>query len=139
MSAASTDDVAISVGILSTLSEISHGSPSCEFAIRSGGHSVASGQANIKLGVTLDLSSLDTLEVLEGNTVTSIGPGARWGEVYLYLDSLKLATTGGRVAEVGVGGLTTGGWPHSIQIIRYLTNHSYRRYIILLTSPRLCL
>jgi hypothetical protein len=42
-------------------------------------------------------------------TVTSIGPGARWGEVYPILDVMGLALTGGRDARVGVGGLSTGG------------------------------
>ncbi|KAI9820173.1 MAG: hypothetical protein M1827_005795 [Pycnora praestabilis] len=81
----------------------------CQFAIRSGGHTSWAGAANIQDGVTIDLSSLNQVNVSANNTVTSVGAGARWGDVYLKLDALNLATSGGRVAQVGVGGLTTGG------------------------------
>jgi FAD/FMN-containing dehydrogenase len=69
------------------------------------------GAANIERGVTLDLSALNQVIVStsDNQTITSIGPGARWKDVYLKLDALNLTVTGGRVAEVGVGGLTLGG------------------------------
>lgn len=43
-----------------------------------------------------------------GYTV-SIGPGARWGQVYDYLAAKGVSVPGGRAASVGVGGLTLGG------------------------------
>ena len=67
------------------------------------------GAANIAEGVTIDLSALNSVVVNEAQTITSIGVGARWEQVYLALDAMGLATSGGRVAPVGVGGLTTGG------------------------------
>lgn len=38
-----------------------------------------------------------------------VGPGARWIDVYQYLDPLKLTAIGGRVETVGVSGLILGG------------------------------
>ncbi|KAL8773027.1 MAG: hypothetical protein Q9209_002047 [Squamulea sp. 1 TL-2023] len=41
--------------------------------------------------------------------MTSVGPGARWEDVYSKLDPLNLSVVGGRVLTVGVAGLTLGG------------------------------
>lgn len=67
------------------------------------------GAADIQNGVTIDLSAMQNITVSSNCRITSIGPGARWEDVYLRLDSVGLAVAGGRVAEVGVGGLLTGG------------------------------
>jgi len=67
------------------------------------------GAADIQNGVTIDLSAMRNITVSSNRTITSIGSGARWEDVYLQLDSVGLAVAGGRVAEVGVGGLLTGG------------------------------
>lgn len=73
------------------------------------------GAANIDSGVVIDLRSMKTITAnvvdmgAERATIVSIGAGARWGEVYSYLDPLKLATMGGRVSDIGVAGLTLGG------------------------------
>jgi hypothetical protein len=45
-----------------------------------------------------------------GQDSVSIGPGARWEDVYKRLDPLEIGVTGGRVGDVGVPGLITGGW-----------------------------
>ncbi|PYH35827.1 FAD-binding oxidoreductase [Aspergillus neoniger CBS 115656] len=79
-----------------------------EFAIRSGGHAVFAGAANIASGVTIDLSALDTITINDDRTVT-VGVGATWGDVYAALEPLNLMVAGGRDAPVGVGGLSTGG------------------------------
>ncbi|KAF3393067.1 putative FAD-linked oxidoreductase [Talaromyces pinophilus] len=63
------------------------------FAIRSGGHTYWAGAANIADGVVVDLT----------------GVGASWGTLYSLLDPLGLSVNGGRVAGVGVGGLSLGG------------------------------
>lgn len=95
----------------------------CRFAIRSGGHGSAHNAANIAGGVTVDLSRLSdiTISPYPGIAATnpvnstarsallSVGPGATWGEVYARLDELHLGVNGGRVAGVGIGGLTLGG------------------------------
>lgn len=81
----------------------------CLFAIRGGGHTPYAGSSNIEQGVTIDLSFMKDVTVNDERTVTSIGPGARWLDVYLKLDSMDLAVSGGRVSSVGVAGLTLGG------------------------------
>ncbi|KAI9790767.1 MAG: hypothetical protein M1833_001763 [Piccolia ochrophora] len=81
----------------------------CRFAVRSGGHTPWKGSANIDKGVTFDLRSLNQVSVRTDSKVTSVGPGAKWSDVYSKLDTLNLAVTGGRVGSVGVGGLITGG------------------------------
>lgn len=39
----------------------------------------------------------------------SLGPGLRWGDVYNALDSYGVSLIGGRIPQVGVGGLILGG------------------------------
>jgi hypothetical protein len=82
--------------------------PQCHFAVRSGGHGINAGSANIAGGVTIDLSSLNSIEMLSGE-VAAVGPGATWDQVYSKLQPFGLSVAGGRNAGVGVGGLTTGG------------------------------
>ncbi|KAI9819105.1 MAG: hypothetical protein M1827_007261 [Pycnora praestabilis] len=96
-----TQDVARALTIL--ISE------ECEFAVRSGGHGIFVGFANIEGGVTIDLSVLNQVTISANNTITSVGPGARWRDVYTKLDPLGLAVTGARVDTLGVGGFTLGG------------------------------
>lgn len=81
----------------------------CPFAIRSGGHTPWAGAATIENGITISLAALNQVVVSSDNKVTSIGPGARWFDVYSKLDPLGLTVVGGRAATVGVGGLVTGG------------------------------
>jgi len=83
--------------------------PTCRFAVRSGGHSTVPGAVNSDGGVTIDLRALNSVKLSEDKSIAHIGVGARWGEVYTYLESFDLSVTGGRVAQVGVGGLTIGG------------------------------
>jgi FAD/FMN-containing dehydrogenase len=97
----STEEVAKAVQVL-----VSH---SCLFSIKSGGHSGISGASNIETGVTIDLSSLNHIEISDDKTIVLVGPGARWGEVYTQLALKDLAVVGGRVSDVGVGGLVLGG------------------------------
>ena len=47
---------------------------------------------------------------LNANRIMALeGSGAAWSDVCSYLDSDNLAVSGGRAAQVGVGGLTPGG------------------------------
>lgn len=55
------------------------------------------------------MSDPDAVALTGEDNIVSVGGGARWSEVYHVLDSMNLGTAGGRVADVGVGGLTTGG------------------------------
>ena len=112
VSATSAADVSTAVGILThfnTHTQQYNTASNCHFAIRGGGHTPWPGSANIQGGVTIDLSRISQVQVSENRTITNVGGGARWEDVYRYLDSLDLAVVGGRVSTVGVGGLTLGG------------------------------
>jgi FAD/FMN-containing dehydrogenase len=81
----------------------------CQFAIRSGGHSTWAGSNNIQDGVTIDLKHMSKTTYNANNSTASIGPAARWAEVYSTLDAQGIAVAGGRAGDVGVGGLILGG------------------------------
>ena len=81
----------------------------CHFAIRGGGHMSWAGAANIEDGVTIDLSQMKSVIVKDRRTITGVGPGARWSDVYSKLSPMNLSVVGGRVSDVGVAGLTLGG------------------------------
>ncbi|KAK8867321.1 FAD-binding oxidoreductase [Apiospora arundinis] len=80
-----------------------------QFAIRAGGHLEAVGAASTNDGVLIDLSRLKRLEYHAEVQEAVLGPGLRWGDVYGYLDPFKVTVVGGRVLDVGVGGLPLGG------------------------------
>ena len=60
-------------------------------------------------GVTIDLSDLRSIKVYQRDKVVSVGTGNRWQNVYDALEPAKLAVSGGRWGNVGVGGLLLGG------------------------------
>ncbi|KAK5632853.1 hypothetical protein RRF57_008568 [Xylaria bambusicola] len=78
------------------------------FAIRSGGHSPAPLGANINDGVLFDMSGFNSAQYDARLGVAVVGTGMRWGDVYRYLDQYNVTVVGGRILEVGVGGLTLG-------------------------------
>lgn len=79
------------------------------FAVRSGGHSPNPGSSSIESGILIDLSKLDSMSIGEDRNIFTVGPGARWGKVYEYLDAYDVTVIGGRIPHVGVGGLLLGG------------------------------
>ena len=103
----STQDVASTIKALNSLNTANNSE--FNFALRGGGHTPFAGSANIKGGVTIDLRSLNGIEVSPDQTITSIGGGAIWRDVYQKLTPKNIMVSGGRVSNVGVGGLTTGG------------------------------
>lgn len=96
-----TEEVAKAVKVLA--------SQNCKFSIRSGGHSGIAGASNIDNGVTIDLSRFNRVEVSEDTATAIVGPGTRWGDVYTKLAPMSLGVVGGRVSDVGVGGVILGG------------------------------
>ncbi|GAA2234738.1 LLM class flavin-dependent oxidoreductase [Herbiconiux moechotypicola] len=83
--------------------------PEVAFAVRSGGHGI-SGRSTNDGGIVLDLSALDTIEVLDESTRrVRIGPGARWMDVAAELAAHGWALSSGDYGGVGVGGLATAG------------------------------
>ena len=124
ISPSASADVAEAVGVINLLSGFKL---QCPFAIRGGGHTPWAGASTIANGIVIDLTAINQITVSKDNTVTSVGPGARWIDAYLKLDALNLAISGGRVASVGVAGLTTGGMQFLVAgglYISYLTRYT---------------
>lgn len=78
------------------------------FAIRSGGHSPNHGFANIDGGVLIGMSNFSRLQYNPTAGTAVVGAGLRWGEVYSGLGQFNVTAVGGRVLDVGVGGLILG-------------------------------
>ena len=92
------------------------------------------GASNIQGGLTIDLANLNQIQISQDGTLTYVGAGNHWIDVYSKLEEQQLAVIGGRVAGIGVGGLTLGG-------TLYVTNSlqkrilTYTRWDILLLRP----
>ena len=80
-----------------------------QFAIRSGGHAIWTGAANVDGGITVDMRAMNSVELGDGNEVVSIGTGGIWSDIYTQLVPYNVTVMGGRVQGIGVGGLATGG------------------------------
>lgn len=81
----------------------------CPFAVKSGGHAAFEDASNIQDGISISLDNLNDISLSHDRSTVTIGPGNNWHRVYSHLAEYGLATIGGRVASIGVGGLTTGG------------------------------
>lgn len=62
-----------------------------------------------KRGILIDLSRLNTISLSTDRSYASVGPSARWLDVYEQLDAEKVVVAGTRVPYVGVGGSILGG------------------------------
>ncbi|KAI9374302.1 hypothetical protein BJX61DRAFT_540941 [Aspergillus egyptiacus] len=81
----------------------------CPFAARSGGHAAFAGASSSQGGMTVLFRDLNEITLSDDKSVVSIGPGNTWGQVYRALEPHGLAVVGGRMSDIGVGGLLTGG------------------------------
>lgn len=81
----------------------------CPFAIKSGGHAAFAGASNIEGGITINFANLNEVTLSSDKSIASVGPGNTWFDVYHSLEPDNLMVIGGRVAAIGVGGLTLGG------------------------------
>ncbi|RJE27102.1 FAD binding domain protein [Aspergillus sclerotialis] len=79
-----------------------------QFAIRSGGHLPSPLGANINNGVLIDMSLFSQLHYHPDKRLATIGPALKWGEVYEALAEHGMTAVGGRILDVGVGGLILG-------------------------------
>ena len=107
-------DVSIAVRALAAIHAYDRNAP--PLAIRSGGHSPLAGSANNNGGVTMDLTSLNSITISGDKSVVSVGAGSLWQNIYAQLDPLGIAVGGGRVAGIGVGGFLTGGQSDTNQL-----------------------
>lgn len=81
----------------------------CPFAVKSGGHSAVPGGSNVNGGITISFERLNKITLAADKKTASYQPGHRWVDVYTALEKDNVTVVGGRVASVGVGGLTLGG------------------------------
>ena len=81
----------------------------CPFAVKSGGHAAFAGASNIQGGITVDFAKMNEIQLSSNKNIVSLGPGNTWFDVYQALEPEDLTAIGGRVAAIGVGGLTLGG------------------------------
>lgn len=75
--------------------------------IRSGGYILSPLAANIN-AVLIDISMLKGVEYNAVKDQVKVGAGQRWGDAYNQLDAYNVTVVGGRVLEVGDGGLILG-------------------------------
>lgn len=94
--------------LLGTGPEICNGAGDWHIAIRAGGHNLGDSN-NIANGVTIDLQYLNSTSYNAKTNIASIGPGAKWEDVYASLHEYGVVATGGRDGDVGVGGFLLGG------------------------------
>ncbi|KAI7490013.1 hypothetical protein KC351_g913 [Hortaea werneckii] len=97
------DSVAVAVTVL--LSRLTQ----CPFAVKSGGHAAFANASNIEGGITINMAKMNEVKLSEDASVAKVGPGNTWYDVYTALEDRNLTVIGGRVADIGVGGLTLGG------------------------------
>ena len=71
-------------------------------------HTPYAGAATIEQGVVLDLENMPSPGLSADLKTITVSPSQTWDQVFATLDAFDLATLGGRVGGVGVGGLTTG-------------------------------
>lgn len=64
--------------------------------------------ANINNGVLIDMALFNSVNYDAANSEAKVGAGQRWGNVYDALDAYNVTVVGGRVLDVGVGGLILG-------------------------------
>ncbi|KAH7322432.1 hypothetical protein B0I35DRAFT_476385 [Stachybotrys elegans] len=80
-----------------------------QFAVRSGGHTLFGGAANIQGGVTIDMRGLDSFQISDDHKVASVGGGTIWSDLYPKLEPYNLTVMGARIPGIGVGGFSLGG------------------------------
>ena len=66
------------------------------------------GAANINNGVLIDMSQFNQVVYDSVRSLATIGAGQQWENVYSQLDQFNVTVVGGRVLDVGVGGLILG-------------------------------
>lgn len=71
-------------------------------------HTPYAGAATIEEGIVIDLKNMPSIGLAPDHETITVSPSQKWDDVYQTLDAFDLSTLGGRVAGVGVGGLTTG-------------------------------
>jgi hypothetical protein len=93
------------VSVLVLLSRLSL----CPFAVKSGGHSAFAGAATIEGGITASFENLNDIKLSSDKKTVSVQSGNKWRDVLTALSTTGVTVVGGRIGDLGVGGLTLGG------------------------------
>ncbi|KJZ71633.1 hypothetical protein HIM_08945 [Hirsutella minnesotensis 3608] len=105
------------------------------FAIRSAGHSPNPGWSSIsQSGILIDLSLLNAVTISADKETVSLGPGGHWGQVYEALDPYGISVIGGRIPQVGVGGLMLGGGYHHFSAAYGLAADNVKNFEVVLAD-----
>lgn len=82
--------------------------PDVGFATKSGGHNANVGFASTDGGVLISMAQLNSTTLSPDRKQAYLSPGARWMDAVGALEPYSLTVVGGRVGDVGVGGLLVG-------------------------------
>lgn len=82
---------------------------SCRFAVKCGGHTRNADDSVSVGGVTIDLVQMKSVDIAPDQQSVRLGAGHILHSLYAGLERYNLSTTGGRVADVGLGGFALGG------------------------------
>lgn len=82
--------------------------PDVGFATKSGGHNANVGVASSDGGVLISMSQLNSITLSSDRKQAYLSPGARWMDAVGVLEPYNLTVVGGRLGDVGVGGLLIG-------------------------------
>lgn len=92
-----------------------------KYSVRSGGHSPNPGWSSVgSEGILLDLQRLDDVTLSGDGKVASLGPGGRWSNAMTVLNAQGVSIQGGRLGQVGVGGLLLGGLSMFLQSFQHI-------------------
>ncbi|GFG03141.1 hypothetical protein IFM61392_02653 [Aspergillus lentulus] len=84
--------------------------PTTQFALKSGGHNFNVGVSSTNGGVLISFNeNLSSVTRSADGESFEVGPGARWDDVYEVTAKTNQVVVGGRLANIGVAGLTLGG------------------------------
>jgi hypothetical protein len=84
--------------------------PTTQFALKSGGHNFNAGVSSTNGGVLISFNeNLSSVTRSADGESFEVGPGARWSDVYEVTAKTSQVVVGGRLADIGVAGLTLGG------------------------------
>ncbi|KAL4938614.1 hypothetical protein BDV06DRAFT_231674 [Aspergillus oleicola] len=87
---------------VATLFNVNDGAGDWHIALRAGGHNYGTSN-NVERSVTIDLKYLNSTSYDKVSNTASLGPGAKWQDVYAALQKHGVVTTGGQDGDVGVG------------------------------------
>lgn len=81
----------------------------CSFAVKGRGHARNPDDSISAGGVTIDMRNMKSIEVSPDRRSARLGSGNTLYTLYYGLEAYNLTMTGGRVADVGLGGYALGG------------------------------